>query len=103
MKVILDMAYFGLGQDFAADQAWLKLFWDNIDELAMNVSYSKNASIYDMRTGALFIKTKNKEAVESNLQQICRRTISTAPATGQKIIENVVNNSTKLERRESEV
>lgn len=69
----------------------------------MNVSYSKNASIYNMRTGALFIKTNNKAAVESHLQQLCRKTVSTAPATGQQIVANVINDSTKLEQRESEV
>ncbi len=97
------MAYFGLGQTFADDKKRASLIWDNVDDVAMTVSYSKNASLYNMRTGALLIKTTNKEAVESHLQQLYRANVSTAPATGQQIIANVVNDPNKLEQREHDV
>ncbi len=97
------MAYFGLGQTFAEDKKRASLIWDNIDDVAMTVSYSKNASLYNMRTGALFVKTTNKKAVESHMQQLCRQTVSTAPATGQQIIANVVNDDKKLETRTNDV
>lgn len=88
-QLIIDMAYAWLGQTFEEDKQRLSQFWDNIDDVALAVSYSKNASIYDLRTGALFIKTDNKEAVEAQLQQACREVMSPPPGVGQKLMENI--------------
>lgn len=103
IKIILDVPYFGLGQTFQEDREWIWLVWENVDDVAMNISYSKNASLYNMRTGALFIKTTNKEAVESHLQQLCRATVSTAPATGQQIMADIIHTPQKYKKREKEV
>ncbi len=103
MKIILDVAYFWFGQSFEEDRKWISAFWNNLPDVAMTMSYSKNASLYRLRTGALFVKTANKPAVEWHIQQICRTMTSTAPSTGQEAMANVINNADTYANREREV
>ncbi len=91
--VFIDCAYLGFGERFEEDRKYLKLCYLNIDNFAFGLSYSKNASLYEHRTGALFIKTKNKEATESQLQQLARESISMSPGLGQEIIVNILKNN----------
>lgn len=87
--VFIDFAYLGLGDGINEDAAFTRLLLDELDEVAVGVSFSKNATLYRHRTGVLMVKTKNKETVESNLRQLMRASISTAPAFGQMTLNAV--------------
>jgi len=90
--VFVDMAYLGMGEGMEQDREYVKLLFRELDNVACAVSYSKNASLYEHRTGALCVKTKQPKAVESQLQRIIRTSISMAPGIGQEIMINVLKN-----------
>jgi aspartate/tyrosine/aromatic aminotransferase len=92
IKVLIDSAYFGFGDTIEKESEWLSTLSFKFNNFAVAFSYSKNASLYEHRTGALFIKTENKSAVESNLQQLMRESVSMAPGLGQEIMINILQN-----------
>lgn len=87
--VFIDFAYLGLGNGIDEDSAFTRLLFRELEDVAVGLSFSKNATLYCHRTGALFVKTNNVEAVESNLKQIVRSSISSAPAFGQMVLKQV--------------
>ena len=91
----MDMAYLGLGDGIEEDRAYAKLAMRESNNFALGLSYSKNAALYEHRTGALFIKTENAQAVESQIQQIVRQSISTPPGLGQDIMADILENYKK--------
>lgn len=92
IKVLVDSAYFGFGDTFENESKWLVHLANQFENFAVAFSYSKNASLYEHRTGALFIKTENLQAVETQLQQLMRESISMAPGLGQEIMTNILHN-----------
>lgn len=91
--VYIDWAYAGFGLGFAEDRDWVMKLWQHLDDVAVGVSFSKNASLYEHRCGALFVKTEQVQKIESNLQQISRESISMAPGFGQEVMLNVLENT----------
>ncbi len=94
--VFVDFAYCGLGDSWQEDLAWMHLLWDSLIDIAVGVSFSKNVSLYEHRTGALFVKTDRKAVIQSHLQDLVRRSVSMAPVFGQEVFFRV------LERHQSE-
>ncbi len=90
--VFIDFAYLGLGDGFEQDAISVRALWSQLENVAVGVSFSKNATLYCHRTGALFVKTADGATVESNLRRIMRTTISNPPAYGEKILVNVFEN-----------
>lgn len=90
--VFVDFAYLGLGDGFEQDASSVRVLWQGLDQVAVGVSFSKNASLYCHRTGALFVKSSNDPDIESNIRRIVRTTISNPPAYGEKILVNVFEN-----------
>ncbi len=90
--VFIDFAYLGLGNGFEQDASSVRTLWSQLENVAVGVSFSKNATLYCHRTGALFVKTADGATVESNLRRIMRTTISNPPAYGEKILVNVFEN-----------
>lgn len=88
--VCMDMAYLGLGEGLGQDREYAKLCMSQVENFALGLSYSKNASLYEQRTGAIFVKTNDKEKVQSQMQRIARETISMAPGIGQEIMIHVL-------------
>lgn len=84
--IILDFAYLGLSENFQTDLTYLHKFQNQAQNLATIISFSKNATLYEHRTGLLTIKSENKKAIESHLQRIVRQTISQPSGYGQKIM-----------------
>ena len=91
--VFVDFAYFGFGEKIKKDREWLQILAKNLENLAVAFSFSKNASLYKQRVGALFIKTRAKNLVESNLQNLMRQQISNPPAFGAEIMNFIFENS----------
>lgn len=89
---IVDFVYFGIGESVDEAKEWLNIINNNLKEFAITFSYSKNAGLYEMRTGALLVKTPYKDRVESQLRQLCRESVSTSPGIGQEMIINLLTN-----------
>lgn len=90
--LFLDFAYLGFGEGLDADRKYLQEIFEAADNLAVGVSYSKNASLYRHRMGALMVKTsdeKRKNILESQLQQMVRESISNLPLFGAEVMEIV--------------
>jgi aspartate/tyrosine/aromatic aminotransferase len=84
--VYIDFAYLGLGDGLEKDCEIPRLLLRELEEVAVGVSFSKNATLYAHRAGALIVKTKQRETVQSNLRQLIRSSISSAPVFGQKVM-----------------
>jgi len=93
--VFLDFAYLGFGEGIGEDRKYVQIFFDELDDVACGISFSKNASLYEHRIGVLIIKTNEKQAVESQLQQFTRESISMAPGLGQEVMTLVLRDHQK--------
>jgi len=82
--LFVDFAYWGFGEGIEADRKYVQLLFEELEDVACAVSFSKNASLYEHRIGSLIIKTKKKREVESQLRQLTREAISMAPGLGQE-------------------
>lgn len=87
--VFVDFAYWGLGDGFEEDARGVRLLARELDDVAVGVSFSKNATLYCHRTGALFVKASTRDAVEANLRRAVRTTVSNPPAFGEAILSDV--------------
>ncbi len=107
--VFMDMAYLGLGEGLVADREYAKLCLKGLNNFALGLSFSKNASLYEQRTGAIFVKAEDEDTslrrsvdsddstslrsrLQSQMQRIARETISMAPGIGQEMMINVLAN-----------
>lgn len=90
VMVFLDFAYLGFGEGVEADKAYAQLLFDQLDDVACGISFSKNASLYEHRIGVLIVKTKKKRELESQLQQMTRESISMAPGLGQEAMTYIL-------------
>ena len=96
VQVLLDAAYLGLGLEISRDLEFVRTAFQEINKVALAVSFSKNACLYRHRCGALFIKTKNqksREILESHLQVDTRTTISNPPAFGAMVMKDIFANN----------
>ncbi len=88
--LLVDFAYLGLGNGFEEDAESLRFLWKNCNQIGFVASFSKNASLYEHRVGALFIKTEwagtDKNIIEAQMQDIIRQSISNCPGFGQKVM-----------------
>lgn len=100
--VFIDFAYLGLGDGVNEDVQSPRLLLRELDEVAVGVSFSKNATLYGHRTGALMVKTTQRERVESNLRQLVRSTISSAPLFGQNVMATLWQSSRDVWLRDVE-
>lgn len=91
ISVLVDFAYLGLGESFTKDASWLQYLWSELDNVAVALSFSKNACLYRHRLGALLVKTSEKTKIESHLQVFIRESISNPPAFGAEVMNIVLN------------
>ena len=82
----------GLGNDINQDCYPIKLFVKNKIPVSVILSFSKNMTLYQHRTGMVFVYSKNKktsEIVQSNLENIFRIVNSNPAAYGPMIAKTV--------------
>ena len=92
INVFIDFAYWGYGDGWEADRDWIVKCWEQLDHVAVGVSFSKSATLYRHRLGTLLVKAKDsteKQTIESNLQSLVRKEISMAPAFGAELMYEV--------------
>ncbi len=104
LTVLIDAAYLGLGDEISRDLEFVRTAFQEINQVALTVSFSKNACLYRHRCGVLLLKTDNlktREILESHLQVAVRTTISNAPAFGAMVMKQIFQRN--FEQWQSEV
>jgi aspartate aminotransferase len=84
----LDLAYQGFGDDLTADVAGVRMVAEQLPEVLIATSYSKNLGLYRERVGALIVISGSEtqaDAVYSQVLQIARSIYSMPPDHGAAI------------------
>jgi aspartate aminotransferase len=92
----IDMAYQGLGTGIAEDAFGVRLFCNELPEVTVAVSCSKNFGLYRERTGALHVvseKVNAADAVLTQLVRIARSIYSMPPDHGAAITYEILDNA----------
>ncbi|MDX1677112.1 amino acid aminotransferase [Arsukibacterium sp.] len=91
---LVDMAYQGFGAGLDEDAAGLRYLADNVPELLLCSSCSKNFGLYRERIGAVSIVTENSKVAEIarvNLLSVVRSIYSMPPAHGAIIVSHILD------------
>lgn len=89
----VDMAYQGLGEGLEEDAAGLRYLADQVPEMVIAASCSKNFGLYRERTGALMLISATgaiNNAALSQLLSVVRSHYSMPPAHGAAIVETIL-------------
>ena len=95
---LIDMAYQGFGAGLDEDAYGLRLMAENVKEMIVCSSCSKNFGLYRERIGACTLiadSTHSADIVASVLASVVRGIYSMPPAHGAAIVETILN-STEL-------
>lgn len=91
--LLIDAAYYGLGNDLATDFSRLAYVMENLPQAFLVLSCSKAFGLYRERTGVLFAAMPNgfeTELVQSTLERIARGTYSMPPAHGANVVGRIL-------------
>ena len=90
---LIDLAYQGFGDSLKDDAFGIRWAVDELPELLVASSCSKNFGLYRERVGAAYVKSEsssNSEAVASHLLSITRGIYSMPPSHGASIVETIL-------------
>ena len=102
----VDIAYQGFGQGLAEDAKGMKYMAENVEEMLITTSCSKNFGLYRERTGAAIFVAKNKlqaNNAKGKLLQLVRATYTMPPDHGAAIVRTVLTNDTLKQLWQSEL
>ena len=91
----VDIAYQGLGDGLEEDVKGVRYLSENVQEMVIATSCSKNFGLYRERTGALMIQTKSATeaaAIQTQIQDVARANYSMSPAYGGHLVDKVLHN-----------
>ncbi|UYG01383.1 MULTISPECIES: aromatic amino acid transaminase [unclassified Halomonas] len=91
---LVDFAYQGFGEGLEEDAYGVRLLAENLDEVIITSSCSKNFGIYCERTGALILVAKDEEQMENVRSQVAivaRENYSNPPAHGGAIVSEILH------------
>ncbi|WP_392561170.1 amino acid aminotransferase [Orbus sturtevantii] len=91
---VFDLAYQGFGQGLDEDVIGVRLFAENVPELLIASSYSKNFGLYNERVGALTLVAENADITErafSQVRTIIRANYSNPPSHGANIVAKILS------------
>lgn len=103
---MFDFAYQGFAQGVEEDAQGLRIFADQMPELLVASSFSKNFGLYNERVGAFTLVAKNTEQATisfSQVKSIARVIYSNPPAHGAAIVTQILNNTVLRAEWEQEV
>lgn len=103
---MVDLAYHGLGGELDQDAAGLRLMVQQLPELILTYTCSKNFGLYRDRVGLISVLTDNirqGEIVQKQLVQIATEHYFTPPAHGSDIVKTILSDKTLRENWESEL
>lgn len=90
---LVDFAYQGFGDGLDEDAYGVRLLAENLDEMLITSSCSKNFGLYRERTGALIAIAANHEKMEdvrSQVAIVARENYSNPPAHGSAIVAEIL-------------
>ncbi|WP_207885289.1 amino acid aminotransferase [Pseudomonas sp. 30_B] len=93
---LMDFAYQGLGDGLEEDARAVRLFADNLPEMLITSSCSKNFGLYRDRTGALIVcagSAAKLTDVRSQLALMARNLWSTPPAHGAEVVATILGDT----------
>lgn len=102
----IDIAYQGLGDGLEQDAYGLRLMADNVPEMIVASSCSKNFGLYRERTGTIIVISENatQAAISgSQLFSTIRGHYSMPPAHGAAIVETILSDSTLTTQWDNEL
>jgi aspartate aminotransferase len=89
----IDIAYQGLGDGLEEDALGMQYIANQVEEVIISTSCSKNFGLYRERTGAAIIISKSKEAAMNARAKMCelaRGSYSMPPAHGAAIVDTIL-------------
>lgn len=102
----IDLAYQGLGDGLAEDAWGLRHMAENLPEVLIASSYSKNFGLYRERTGCVILVGENAAAVEASASQIvatARQIYSVPPAHGAYLVEAILDDAALKQEWDAEL
>jgi|AntDeeMinimDraft_5_1070356.scaffolds.fasta_scaffold01386_2 aromatic-amino-acid transaminase len=93
---LIDFAYQGFGQGLDEDAYGVRLFAEQLDEVIITSSCSKNFGIYCERTGCLIAVAKDaeqKDNIRSQFAIVARENYSNPPAHGSAIVSEILHDA----------
>ncbi len=103
---LIDFAYQGFGDGLDADAWSVRLFAEQLDELLVTQSCSKNFGIYRERTGSFIAIAKDQEKmldVRSQLATVARANYSNPPAHGAAVVSTILDSVELTQRWKTEL
>ncbi len=103
---LIDFAYQGFGDGLNEDALGMKTVCDQVDEVLIASSFSKNFGLYNERIGALTLVGTTAEAAETALGHIklaIRANYSNPPAHGAAIVTTILGDPQLRTQWENEV
>lgn len=103
---LVDMAYQGFGSGLDADAAGVRLLADQLPEMLVASSYSKNFALYRERVGALTLVAANDSAATralGHLMPIIRANYSMPPDHGAAVVAHVLSDAERRKGWEVEL
>lgn len=91
----VDIAYQGFGDGLEEDAQGLRYMADNIEEMLITTSCSKNFGLYRERTGAAIVVGKNAQDVanaKGKLLTLARSTYTMPPDHGAALVKTILKN-----------
>ncbi len=102
----VDLAYQGLGDGVDEDVKGVRYLSEQVEEMLIATSCSKNFGLYRERTGSLQVQTKDTARAEAVLTQIkdaARANYSMSPAYGGILVDKVLNDENLRSEWETEL
>ncbi|MEY4640075.1 MAG: hypothetical protein RLZZ227_69 [Pseudomonadota bacterium] len=90
----IDSAYQGLGDGLAEDAYGIRLMAEQLPEVIVASSFSKNFGLYRERTGAVMIIAENASSAEASNSQVlttAREMYSVPPAHGAYLVSTILD------------
>ncbi|GGX92999.1 aromatic-amino-acid aminotransferase [Litchfieldella qijiaojingensis] len=93
---LVDFAYQGFGDGLEEDAFGVRLLAENLDEMLITSSCSKNFGLYRERTGCMIMVARNNEQMEnvrSQMAIVARENYSNPPAHGAAIVTEILESA----------
>ncbi len=92
----VDIAYQGLGDGLDEDVKGVRYLSEQVEEMIIATSCSKNFGLYRERTGSLLVQTKSASsasAILTQIQDIARAIYSMSPAFGGFVVDHILSDT----------
>jgi len=102
----IDFAYQGFADGIEEDAAGVRLFYENVPELIVTHSCSKNFGLYRDRVGAMLFKSADAEVskrLDSQALAVVRTVYSVPPDHGAAVVSRILSEPTLTQQWQDEV